>query len=404
MSGRSVMNKSLYDVCIVGGLGHVGLPLGILLADAGKKVVLYDVNQSAIETVSQGKMPFLESGAEEILKKVLNKTLFLSADKDVISKSYFVVIVIGTPVDEHLNPQFVMFKKFFDGIIDVIQDKQHIILRSTVYPGTTEKIKRYLESLNKHTRVSFCPERIAQGKAIEELRCLPQIVAAFDEATVNEAKELFTLLTDEIVILSPAEAELAKLFANVWRYIQFSISNQFYQIAVQQGLDFHKIYRGIKYKYPRSQSFCLPGFAAGPCLFKDTMQLAAFSNNSFFLGHAAMLINEGLPNFIVQRLKDKYGLKDKKVGILGMAFKADNDDKRESLSYKLKKILEIEAKKVLCSDVYIQEDGFVPAQKLVETCDVIIVAAAHKEYADLAIDGKKILVDVWDFYGKGGSF
>jgi UDP-N-acetyl-D-mannosaminuronic acid dehydrogenase len=398
------MNKSLYDVCIVGGLGHVGLPFGILLADAGKKVVLYDINQTAIETVLQGKMPFLEPGAEEILKNVLNKTLFLSPDKNVISDSYFVVIVIGTPVDEHLNPKFAMFKKFFDGIIDTIHDRQHIILRSTVYPGTTEKIKQYLESLNKHTKISYCPERIAQGKAMEELRSLPQIVSAFDETTLNEAKELFTLLTDEIVFLSPAEAELAKLFTNVWRYIQFSISNQFYQIAVQQGLDFHKICRGIKYKYPRSQSFCTPGFAAGPCLFKDTMQLAAFSNNSFFLGHAAMLVNEGLPNFIIQRLKDKYGLKDKKVGILGMAFKADNDDRRESLSYKLKKILEIEAKKVLCSDVYIQEDGFIPAQELVETCDIIIVATAHKEYADLVIDDNKILVDVWDFYGKGGSF
>jgi len=398
------MNKRLYDVCIVGGLGHVGLPLGILLADAGKKVVLYDINQTTIETVSQGKMPFLESGAEKILKKVLDKTLFLSPDKGVISNSYFVVIVIGTPVDEHLNPKFAMFRKFFDGIIDTIHDKQHIILRSTVYPGTTEKVKEYLEALNKRTKISFCPERIAQGRAIEELRCLPQIVSAFDEATLDEAKELFSLLTDEIIFLSPAEAELAKLFTNIWRYIQFSISNQFYQIAVQQGLDFHKIYRAIKHEYPRSQSFCPPGFAAGPCLFKDTMQLAAFSNNSFFLGHAAMLINEGLPNFIIQRLKDKYGLKDKKVGILGMAYKANNDDRRESLSYKLKKILEIDAKKVLCSDVYIHEDGFISAQELVETCDIIIVATAHKEYADLVIDGKKILVDVWDFYGKGGTF
>lgn len=398
------MNKNAYDVCIVGGLGHVGLPFGISLAAAGKKVVLYDINQAAIDTVSQGKMPFLEMGAEETLKNVLDKTLFLSSDKSVISDSYFVVIVIGTPVDEHLNPKFAMFKKFFDGIIDAIHDEQHIILRSTVYPGTTEKMKWYLEAMNKRTKISFCPERVAQGKSMKELSSLPQIVSAFDETTVNEAKELFSFLTDEIVLLSPAEAELAKLFTNVWRYIQFSISNQFYQIATQQDLDFSKIYDAIRYKYPRTQGLCMPGFAAGPCLFKDTMQLAAFSNNRFFLGHVAMLINEGLPNFIIQRLKDKYGLKDKTVGILGMAFKADSDDKRESLSYKLKKILEIEAKRVLCSDVYIQENEFVPVQELVENCDVIIVAAAHKEYADLAIDDNKILVDVWNFYGKGGMF
>lgn len=382
----------------------MGLPLGISLADEGKKVVLYDINKTAIETVPQGKMPFLEAGAEEVLKTVLNKTLFLSSDKAVISDSYFVVIVIGTPVDEHLNPKFAMFKRFFDGIIDSIHDEQHIILRSTVYPGTTKKIKQYLEALNKNTKISFCPERIAQGKAMEELRTLPQIVAAFDEATSNEAKELFSLLTDEIIFLKPDEAELAKLFTNVWRYIQFSISNQFYQIATQQDLDFYKIYDAIKYKYPRIEGLRSAGFAAGPCLFKDTMQLAAFSNNSFFLGHAAMLINEGLPNFIVQRLKDKYGLKDKTVGILGMAFKANNDDNRESLSYKLRKILEIEAKNVLCSDVYIQEQGFVETQQLVDDSDIIILAAAHKEYADLVIDDSKILVDMWNFYDKGGLF
>ena len=398
------MAKSDYDVCIVGGLGHVGLPLGLSLADAGKKVVLYDTNQEALKVVSEGKMPFLEVGAEDVLKKVLNKTLFLSLDKDVISDSYFVVIVIGTPVDEHLNPMFAVFKKFFDGMADTIHDQQHIILRSTVHPGTTEKIKQYLEALGKRPKISFCPERIAQGKAIEELRSLPQIVAGLDEAATEEAKELFSVLTDKIISLSPAEAELAKLFTNSWRYIQFAISNQFYQMAVQHDLDFCRIYDAIRYEYPRSQGFCGAGFAAGPCLFKDTMQLAAFSNNSFFLGHAAMLVNEGLPNFMVERLKNKYGLEDKTVGILGMAFKANNDDKRESLSYKLKKILEIEAKKVLCSDVYIDDEGFVSAEKLIEEADIIVVGASHKEYKALAIDESKILVDVWNFYGKGGLF
>jgi UDP-N-acetyl-D-mannosaminuronic acid dehydrogenase len=398
------MENAVYDVCVVGGMGHVGLPLGISLANAGKKVVLYDINEKARSIVLQGKMPFVEAGAEELLKRVLNKKLFVSSDKKVISDSYFVVIVIGTPVDEHLNPRFGIFKNFFNEIIDTIGNDHHIILRSTVFPGTTEKIKTYVESKGKLTKVSYCPERIAQGKAIEELRSLPQIVAAFDEASRVEAKELFSLLTEKILYLSPFEAELAKLFANVWRYIEFSISNQFYQIATQHGVDFYKIYNAITYQYPRAKGFPPAGFAAGPCLFKDTMQLAAFSNNSFFLGHAAMLINEGLPNFIVQRLKAKYPLKDKIVGILGMAFKANNDDKRESLSYKLKKILEIEAKKVLCSDVYINEEEVVSPGELIHQADIIILATPHKEYVDLLIEKSKVLVDIWNFYGEGGLF
>jgi UDP-N-acetyl-D-mannosaminuronic acid dehydrogenase len=134
------------------------------------------------------------------------------------------------------------------------------------------------------------------------------------------------------------------------------------------------------------------------------MQIAAYSSNSFFMGHTAMLVNEGLPNFIVHRLQERYQLEQKTVGILGMAFKANNDDKRESLSYKLKKVLEFEAKKVLCSDVYIQEDNFVTAEALVDNVDIIILATPHREYQNLTINENKILVDVWNFYGQGGLF
>ncbi len=400
-----MIKKNLYDVCIVGGLGHVGLPLGISLAQSGKQIVLYDINQEAINTVSQGNMPFIEAGAEDILKNVLGKALFISSNKDVISDSYFVVIVIGTPVDEHLNPKFTIFKKFFSDILEFIRDDQHIILRSTIFPGTTEKVKELLRSNGKQTKVSFCPERIAEGKAIEELRSLPQIVASFDEPSFREAKELFLCLTKDVIFLEPLEAEIAKIFTNVWRYIQFSISNQFYQIATQCGLDFYKIYNAMTYNYPRTQGFGCAGFTAGPCLFKDTMQLAAFSNNTFFLGHAAMLINEGLPNFIVQNLKEKYSMKDKVVGILGMAFKGDSDDPRESLSYKLKKILEINAENVLCADPFVKDDSLVSIDEVITNSDILILGAPHTLYKSLKIDfSTKIVVDIWNFFGKGGSF
>ncbi len=395
----------LYDVCIVGGLGHVGLPFGISLANAGRKTMLYDVNQEAIRTVTEGKMPFLENEAESVLQDVLKRgKLKVSNDKEAITQSYFVVVVIGTPVDEHLNPQFATFKRFIDEIIDYIDDDQHIILRSTVYPGTTEKVHRYLKSLGKQTKISFCPERIIQGNAMEELQNLPQIVSSFDAESVEEAKELFSDLTDVVLELDPMEAELGKLFANVWRYVNFAISNQFYEIAATNGLDYYRIHRALTKNYPRLEGLCTPGFAAGPCLFKDTMQLAAFSNNNFFLGHSAMLINEGLPNYVVQMLKDKYPLVELTVGVLGMAFKPNNDDKRSSLSYKLKKILEIETKEVLCSDVYIHEPGFVSPEELVQRCDIIVVATPHKEYADLQICDQKILVDIWNFYGHGSLF
>jgi UDP-N-acetyl-D-mannosaminuronic acid dehydrogenase len=153
------------------------------------------------------------------------------------------------------------------------------------------------------------------------------------------------------------------------------------------------------------QGFAGPGFTAGPCLLKDTMQLAAYSNNTFFLGHAAMLINEGLPNILVQRLKEKCPLHEKVVGILGMAFKGESDDTRESLSYKLKKLLEIESKKVLCTDPYVKDDTLVGVDTVVAESDILILAAPHQTYEKLEIDfSAKTVVDVWNFFGRGGLF
>ena len=389
------MTKNQYDVCVIGGCGHVGLPLSIALADKGQNVVIYDINEESIDSVNSGMMPFMEKGADEILQKVSRVNLLATADMNVISKSKFIVIIIGTPVDEHLNPYFGLIKTLIEQISPFLNNEQIIILRSTVFPGSTEKIKNILQNEFPEISVCFCPERIAEGKAMEELYSLPQIVSGFNATSVEEVSELFKNLTDEIIVTSPLEAELSKLFTNSWRYIQFATANQFYMIAKEFGADFYKIYESMTKKYPRTRNFPKPGFAAGPCLFKDTMQISAFTNNKFFLGHSAMLINEGLPNFIVEQMKNELNLQDKVVGILGMAFKAESDDKRESLSYKLKKILEIEAKEVLCSDVYIKEIGFVSEENLIRNCDVVVIGAPHNKYEDLNFNNS-IVYDVWN--------
>src|SRR5262249_55627282 len=154
--------------------------------------------------------------------------------------------------------------------------------------------------------------------------------------------------TQDLIPLPPLGAELAKLYNNAWRYIQFAAANQFYMIANDYGVDFYEIHRAMTEKYPRAKGFPKAGFAAGPCLFKDTMQLSTFDNNAFFLGHSAMLVNEGLPNYLVRRAAQRYQLRDKTAAILGMTFKADSDDPRDSLSFKLKKSLLVECKEVLC--------------------------------------------------------
>ena len=392
-----------YDICVVGGCGRVGLPLSIAFADKGLNVVIYDVDKDRMDKVKSGTMPFLEEGCEEKLSRLINRNLMTTDSPDSISQSRFVIITVGTPVDKHLNPLYSDMANFFQTLLPHLVDGQYIVLRSTVYPGTAERVNDLLRESRVNVHLAFCPERIAEGKALRELESLPQIVSAFDKQCLQAVSDLFKTLTKDVIVLEPIEAELAKLFTNAWRYIQFSIANQFYMLAGAYGLDFFKIHQAMTYKYPRAKDLPRPGFSAGPCLFKDTMQLAAFSNNSFFLGHAAMLINEGLPNYVAQRLREKTDLKGKSIGILGMAFKANSDDDRDSLSFKLKRILEMEAKQVYCSDPYVKRDYFVSAEELINICDITILATPHEQYRTLTIEEDKLLVDVWNFYGKGGT-
>jgi len=394
------MNKP-YDICIIGGCGHAGLPLGLAFANQGKRVVLYDKDEKAVRGINAKRMPFMEEGGIEVLCRTVDSHLLhATTDISVIEDAPVLVIVIGTPVDEHLNPRLHDVMEVVRQIVGYLNDEQLLILRSTLYPGVTSKIHDFVRSLGKKTGVAFCPERIAEGRGLQELTTLPQIISGCDPQSAERATSLFSLLTPDVVELSPIEAELAKLFTNAWRYINFAVSNQFCMIANGHGLDFQKIYQVMTYKYPRLQGFAQPGFAAGPCLFKDTMQLSAASNNNFFMGHAAMLVNEGMPNFLIETLKAKVGLKDKTVGILGMAFKANSDDSRESLAFKLKKLLELEAARALCTDPYIYQPGFVGAETLIKESDIVILAAPHSEYKGLCIKGKYV-VDIWNFFGEG---
>jgi len=389
------------DVVIVGGCGRVGLPLGIVLADCGYSVTLFDVDANAVDRVRAAKMPFMERDADEMLERMIaTDRLDATIDPKSVSEAEHVVLVVGTPVDEHLNPDPKYVLLAIEGLLEHLRDGQHIILRSTVYPGVTAMVEKRLAAANRDVDVSFCPERIAEGKALEELRSLPQIVSARSERAVKRADAFFARIAPAIVHLDVEEAELAKLFANTWRYIQFAAANQLFMIANDFGLDFGRIRAALKQDYPRLAGMPGPGLAAGPCLLKDTMQLAAFNNNNFTLGHASMMINEGLPMYMVSRLEREYELSEMTVGILGMSFKAESDDTRSSLSYKLKRLLRFRAERVLCTDPYAQHDADLwPLADVLAESDLLLIATPHRLYADLDVDVP--IVDVWNLLGNG---
>ena len=389
------------DVVVVGGCGHVGLPLAIVLASKSLQVCAFDLNSTAVTNVNSGKMPFDEPGASELLKQVLaSKKFSASSDRKVISSAEHVIFVIGTPIDEHLNPDPDAVPNVVRDLLDVLVDGQHLVLRSTVYPGVTKLVERVISNSGKRVDVSFCPERIAEGKAIEELTSLPQIISARDTAALTRAKNLFGNLTDSLISVSPEEAELAKLFTNTWRYIKFAAANQLYTIANDFGVDFDRVRNAITKDYPRAADMPGAGFAAGPCLFKDTMQLAAFNNNNFTLGHSSMMINEGLPLYLVSRIEKNYDLSKMTVGVLGMAFKAESDDIRSSLSYKLKRILKFKADSVLCADSLVSDDdSLVSEAELIEKSDLIVIGAPHFRYSIMSI--KKPVIDIWNIRKQG---
>jgi UDP-N-acetyl-D-mannosaminuronic acid dehydrogenase len=384
------------DVCVVGGAGHVGVPLSLVLANNGFKTLVVDVNRAALEEMAAGRLPFFEQGGEAVLRKVLAAgNLAFSSEAKAVGRADFVVVTIGTPIDEFHNPELSKLTRCFDELIPHLRDDQTIILRSTVAPGTTTYIDNYLRRHGKKTRLAFCPERVVQGKGVQEIPALPQLISGTSAEALEAAKKLFSKIAPEVVEMSPLEAEFAKLICNAFRYIEFAATNQLYMMVERAGLDYCELHSKMKRGYPRMERIPGPGFAAGPCLMKDTMQLFAFQKHDFILGQVAMTINEGLPNFIVERLAAKFDLSKTRVGILGMAFKAESDDIRESLSYKLGKLLRFHGAKVFYSDEYAKDPTFVDKQTLVRECDVIIVGVPHNAYRSLDVPRDKNVVDLW---------
>lgn len=384
------------DVTVVGGAGHVGIPLVLALAEAGLRVNVNDLNQTSLNTLESGRLPFIESGAEEVLAKALaGKRLVFTNSSNRISTSGPVIITIGTPIDEFLNPVRRVVQDCIDAMLPRLADGQLLVLRSTVFPGTTDWLASYLKAQGRNLKVAFCPERVVQGFGLKELREMPQIVSGTTPQAERDAAALFERITPEVVVVRPIEAEFAKLFSNAYRYIEFAATNEFYLVAKSAGVDYQRVLKAMKHNYPRLKSMPRPGFAAGPCLVKDTMQLSAFARNQFGLGHAALLINEGLVLHVVEVLKRHYDLATMAVGLLGMAFKAESDDTRASLSYKFKKVLNGQARAIMTTDPFVTTDpDLMPLDAVIAQSDLMILCAPHAVYRDADFKGKPVF-DVW---------
>ena len=275
---------------------------------------------------------------------------------------------------------------------------QIIIIRSSVFPGICNKVYNILKS--KNSNISYCPERIVQGKSLVELPKLPQIIAAFNKKAEIQSSILFKNITKKIIVSSILEAELIKLFSNAYRYINFSITNNFFKICKSFDIDYEDLRQKMIDGYERNTAIPRAGFSAGPCLLKDTMQLASFTKTKFELGYAAMNINQKLPIFLVKDLEKKINLKKETIGILGLSFKADIDDLRDSLSIELIEYLKKKKFKFIYHDPHYDGLDNISLKELIKKSSIIIVATPHKIFKKIKIPKEKKVIDIWNIIKK----
>ena len=382
------------NISIIGGAGHIGLPLALAFTEKKFHVHLIDKNEKNLNLIGSNKMPFLEFRAEKSLKKALNrKLLYFEKNLENISLSKYIIICIGTPINSQLKPNQ---KDFFNLIWELkkyIKKNHIIIIRSSIYPGTINKIKKILK--NKNNNIVYCPERIVQSKSLIELPKLPQIIATDNKKVFLEIKKLFKKINGKIIKTSTLEAELIKLYSNANRYINFAIANQLFAICHLHNLDFNRVRTIMQDGYARNLNLARAGLTSGPCLLKDTMQLRSFCNNNFELGTAAMKINEKIPDLIIQKLKKYKNYKSKTIGLLGLTFKGETDDIRDSLSIKLLNKLKRNRLKILQSDEFYKNKDNIDLKKLILKSDIIIIGAPHKKYLKLKISKNKKIINIW---------
>jgi UDP-N-acetyl-D-mannosaminuronic acid dehydrogenase len=398
------------------GLGRVGLPLALCFADRGLRVLGIDHNEGILDSLKTGRMPFTEAGTQELLDRVANTGRLelgeLAADAVAADD---IVITIGTPSFSHLESDLRGIRAVVDDLLPGLRTGHALILRSTIAPGTTEFVAGYLEKqrglrVGDEVYVAHAPERIAAGRFLEEISTLPCVVGGVGEASTEHAANAFAILGAPIVKTSPVQAELAKIWTNILRYTTFALPNLLMMDCERYGANVFEVIDLINHDYPRG-GIATPGMTAGACLRKDFVFSEERSNAPGML-LAVSRVNEAVPLFLVEGIKRRVSdLSERKVAVLGLTFKRNTDDERDSLSPKLIRLLERELADVAVCDPHASTPTM-PLAEAVQGADVVIVATNHSEFEGAealrtilaAASPDCLLVDPWNALGTAQVF
>jgi UDP-N-acetyl-D-mannosaminuronic acid dehydrogenase len=406
---------STADVSVI-GLGRVGLPLALLFADRGLSVIGIDNDPARLGAVRAGSMPFEETGAQELLERVAaSGRLSLSGSVVDAASASHIVITLGTPSFSHIEIDMRDIRSALDDLLGALRPGHALTLRSTVAPGTTDFVAGYLAKhrdfrIGEDVYVAHAPERIAAGRFLEEIDSLPCIVGGVGPRSGEVVAELFGAFGAPVVQTTPVQAELAKIWANILRYTHFALPNLLMMDCERYGANVFEVIDLVNRDYPRG-GLAQPGLTAGTCLRKDFAFSEERSNAPGML-LAVSRVNESVPLFLVEGVKRRLGtLSGRKVAVLGLAFKADTDDERDSLAHKLIRLLERELADVVAHDPHVATPT-VAFEEAVENADVVVVAANHSEFRDPSalasiarLAGPDCLViDPWNCWGAGQVF
>ncbi len=393
------------------GLGRVGLPLALSFAERDLQVIGVERDPTLLESLERGRMPFHETGTQQLLERVLERgTLMRTTAVRDAAEAEHIVLTLGTPAMVHVEIDISQVRSVLDDLLPVLREGHSLVLRSTVAPGTTEWVAGYLAQrrgfrVGEDLFVSHVPERIAENQFLQEIATLPTIVGGVGGASGAKAAELFEVFGTEIEQTTPVQAELAKIWTNVLRYAHFALPNLLMMECEQYGANVFEVIELINRDYPRG-GMAPPGLTAGSCLRKDfTFSEERSSAPGMLL--AVSRVHESVPLFLVEGLKRRLGgsLRDRKVAVLGLTFKRDSDDLRDSLSYKLIRVLERELAHVARHDPHVPAESE-PLETAMAGAAAVVVATNHSEFEDLAgrLPPDCVLVDPWNVTRCGRVF
>jgi UDP-N-acetyl-D-mannosaminuronic acid dehydrogenase len=393
------------------GLGRVGLPLALSFADRGLDVIGVERVQATIDSVESGQMPFDETDTQEVLERVVESgRLRLTQSVQDTAEADYIVLTLGTPTYTHIEIDVSQIRMVIDDLLPVFRPGHTLVLRSTVAPGTTEWVAGYIEqrrdfTIGEDMFVAHVPERIAEGSFLKEIASLPNIIGGVGDGSGQRAAELFECFGTEIVHTPPVQAELAKIWTNILRYVQFAVPNLLMMECEQYGANVFEVIELINHKYPRG-GMGRPGLTAGTCLRKDFAFSEERSSAPGML-LAVSRVHETVPRFMVEGLKRRLGgsLRNSKVAVLGLTFKRDTDDTRDSLSFKLIRLLERELAHVSRHDPHVP-DMSEPLDEALADADAVILATNHSAFESIApqFPPRALVVDPWNVLDGGGVF